>query len=177
MLISRRNLLRMGSAAATAGLSGCKIFDPLSAPDNPLRQFMARANNLTFAMQRGMLDRDALATEFSRADIRQSQWPNGGTRPRDEDYLDLQANGFQDYRLQVTGLVRNPLSLSLDALKAMPSRTQITRHDCVEGWSCIAEWSGVPLSHVLDLAGVRTDARYVMFTCFETIERSLSGPV
>lgn len=177
MTLNRRRLLRLGASAATAGLAGCKVLDPLSAPDNQLRQFMARANDLTRKMQRGLLDRNALATEFSRADIRQSQHPNGVTNPQDDDYLTVQAEGFRDYRLQVTGLVERPLSLSLAQLRAMPTRTQITRHDCVEGWSCIAEWTGVPLSQVLNRAVLRPGARYVLMHCFDTIERSLTGSV
>ncbi|MEO0865457.1 MAG: molybdopterin-binding protein, partial [Pseudomonadota bacterium] len=156
---------------------GCKVLDGLSAPDNRLRQFMERANDLTMAMQRGVLDRDALAPEFSRSDIRQPQRPNGVTDPQDPDYVAHKAANFATYRLQVGGLVQRPLSLSLDDLRTMPTRDQITRHDCVEGWSCIAEWTGVPLSHVLGLAGVRPSARFVLFHCFDTIERSLSGAV
>ena len=174
LLWTRRGILG-GLAAST--LSGCKVLDGLSAPDNRLRQFMARANELTMAMQRGVLDRDALAQEFSRTDIRQPQRPNGVTDPQDADYLALKAAEFSAYRLEVGGLVERPLSLSLDEIRTMPTRSQITRHDCVEGWSCIAEWTGVPLSYVLDLSGVRPSARYVLFHCFDTIERSLSGGV
>ncbi|MEM9638722.1 MAG: molybdopterin-binding protein [Pseudomonadota bacterium] len=176
--LTRRRLLR-GSAGllAAGGLSGCNILDGLSAPDHRLRLFMARANDLTRAMQRGLLDRDALATEFSRADIRQPQRPNGVTNPQDDDYLALKSNGFADYRLQVTGLVEHPQTLSIADLQAGPVRRQITRHDCVEGWSCIAEWSGTPLSHVLDRARVLPGARYAVFHCFDTIERTLTGGI
>ncbi|MEL6621157.1 MAG: molybdopterin-binding protein [Pseudomonadota bacterium] len=173
-LLTRRRLM---VALATSTLGGCKVLDGLSAPDNRLRQFMERANDLTMAMQRGVLDRDALAPEFSRSDIRQPQRPNGVTDPQDPDYVAHKAANFATYRLQVGGLVQRPLSLSLDDLRTMPTRDQITRHDCVEGWSCIAEWTGVPLSHVLGLAGVRPSARFVLFHCFDTIERSLSGAV
>ena len=153
--MTRRRLLRAGLGTVTASaLGGCKIFDGLSAPDHRLRQFMERANDLTMAMQRGMLDRDALAQEFTPADIRQPQRPNGVTDPQDDIYVALRDGGFADYRLEVSGLVARPLSLSLDDLRQMPTRTQITRHDCVEGWSCIAQWSGVPLAQVLDRAGV-----------------------
>lgn len=177
MMLNRRHLLRLGAPAAIAGLAGCKVLDPLSASDSPLRKYMARANDLTRGVQRGLLDRDALAKEFDRADIRQSQHPNGVTNPQDSAYLTLQADDFRDYRLKVGGLVGRPQSLSLAQLRAMPTRTQITRHDCVEGWSCIAEWTGVPLSLVLDLAVVRPGARYVLLHCFDTIERSLTGGV
>ena len=92
-------------------------------------------------------------------------------------YKGLLSSDFADWRLSVIGLVEKPLSLTRDQLRAMPSRTQITRHDCVEGWSCIAKWTGTPLSLVLDQAVVKPQARYVMFHCLDTIDRSLSGDV
>ncbi|WP_299651976.1 molybdopterin-binding protein [uncultured Tateyamaria sp.] len=177
-LLTRRALLRAGMTAASASLlGGCKVLDGLSAPDNTIRRFMERANDLTMAMQRGVLNRDALATEYSAADIRQPQRPNGVTNPQDDAYLALKSTDFADYRLEVGGMVHQPLSLSLAQMRTMPVRRQITRHDCVEGWSCIADWTGVPLAYVLSVAGVRSEARYVLFHCFDTIERSLSGTV
>lgn len=176
--MSRRELLRLAAGTAvSSAVAGCKVLDGLSDPDNPVRAYMARANALTHAAQRGLLDRDALAQEFSWYDIRQPQRPNGVTNPQDADYLAHVAAGFMDYRLEVTGLVARPLSLSMTALRNMPSRTQITRHDCVEGWSCIAQWTGVPLSAVLSRAGLQPKARYVVLHCFDTIEHSLSGAV
>ncbi|MGV6848193.1 MAG: molybdopterin-binding protein [Marinibacterium sp.] len=176
--MTRRRLLRGGAGLiAASGLGGCNILDGLSASDHRLRRFMERANDLTRMAQRGLLDRHALAREFTRADIRQPQRPNGVTDPQDADYLALKSGGFADYRLSVTGLVRRSLSLSLADLRAMPVRHQITRHDCVEGWSCIAEWSGVPLARVLEAADVRPQARYAVFHCFDTIERTLSGGI
>jgi DMSO/TMAO reductase YedYZ molybdopterin-dependent catalytic subunit len=176
--INRRDVLRAGGGLLSAGaLAGCKLLDGLSAPDHRVRQFMERANDLTMAMQRGLLDREALAAEFTRADIRQPQRPNGVTDPQDDAYLALKDAGFGTYRLEVAGLVSRPLSLSLADLRAMPTRHQITRHDCVEGWSCIAEWSGVPLAHLLERAGAQTAAQYVVIHCFDTIERTLSGGV
>ena len=175
---SRRNFLRIGSVGLGATmLSGCDVLDGLNNQDNVLRAFMERANSLTFAAQRGLLDRTKLAQEFSLADIRQPQRPNGVTNPQDGDYLEHVSNRFANYRLSVTGLVNKPLSLSLADIQAMTSRTQITRHDCVEGWSCIASWTGVPLSVILDHAGVKPEARFVLVNCFDTIERTLSGGV
>ncbi|WP_299689841.1 molybdopterin-binding protein [uncultured Tateyamaria sp.] len=177
-VVSRRRLLRTGlGTIAASTVAGCKVLDGLSAPDHRLRHFMERANDLTMAMQRGVLDRDALAQEFAPVDIRQPQRPNGVTDPQDADYVAHRNARFANYRLEVGGLVHRPLSLSLADLRQMPTRRQITRHDCVEGWSCIAEWAGVPLWHVLDRAMVHTSARYVLFHCFDTIERSLSGAI
>lgn len=176
--INRRGFL---SAAAiglsSAALSGCDAFDSLSSTDSKARQVLEGANNLTYRVQRLLAGRDSLAQEFTEADIRQPQRPNGITAPDDEDYKALMTRGFADWRLEVTGLVENPLSLSREQLIAMPSRTQITRHDCVEGWSCIAKWTGVPLSLVLDRAKVVPNARYVLFHCMDTIESNLSGRI
>jgi DMSO/TMAO reductase YedYZ molybdopterin-dependent catalytic subunit len=75
------------------------------------------------------------------------------------------ANNFADYRLQVGGLVGRPLSVTLPQLRQMPSRAQITRHDCVEGWSAIGKWQGPKLGALLKAAQIRDSARYVVFTC------------
>jgi DMSO/TMAO reductase YedYZ molybdopterin-dependent catalytic subunit len=176
--LTRRRLIRAGGAGlGLMTLSGCKVLDALSRDlDHPLRQVMEGANRLTHASARTVTG-DALAPEFTRADIRQGMRPNGVTDPADAGYKALAAAGWADWRLMVGGLVDRPLSLSLAEVQAMPARTQITRHDCVEGWSCIAEWTGVPLSRVLDLCRPQPAARYVVFRCMDTIERSLSGLV
>ena len=138
---------------------------------------MERANRLTYRVQRLLAGRDALAQEFSEGDIRQPQRPNGVTAPDDGIYKSLLSNDFRDYQLKVGGLVEKPLALSRGALQAMPSRTQITRHDCVEGWSCIAKWTGVPLALILDEAKVKPEARFAVFHCLDSIERGLSGDI
>jgi DMSO/TMAO reductase YedYZ molybdopterin-dependent catalytic subunit len=175
--LSRRKFLSAaGIGASGLALSGCDVFDGL-ARDSALRGFMEGANGLTYRVQRLITGRDALAQEFTEADIRQPQRPNGVTAPDDDFYRGLLRNDFADWRLEVTGLVEKPLSLSRDQLLAMPSRTQITRHDCVEGWSCIAKWTGVPLSLVLDEAKVKPQARYAVFHCLDSIERGLAGDI
>ena len=176
-LITRRSLLRSGAlGAASLSLAGCKQFDSLSDQDNVVRRAVASMNNLTYRAQRLLIGRDRLAPEFTLADIRQAQHPNGSTDPDTEEYLKLKADNFAGYRLNVTGLVDNPLTLSLDDLKALPSRTQITRHDCVEGWSTIAQWKGVSLRAVLEKAGVKASGRYILFRCYDAFTTSLSGP-
>ncbi len=172
-MINRRHLM-LGSAALS--LSGCKVFDRASDPDSALRQLFASHEGLTRSTQRALIG-DRLAPEFSEADIRQGQRPNGSTDPDSTDYRRMAEAGFRDYRLTVTGLVDVPQSLSLADLARLPSRTQITRHDCVEGWSCIAKWQGVPLGTVLQMARPKVTARYAVFHCFDAIERSLSGEV
>lgn len=176
--VSRRSLLT--GAAVTASsmtLSGCSAFDFLSDGDSRVRHVLERANSLTYRVQRLLMGDDWLAREFTRADIRQPQRPNGVTSPDDPNYKALLAGDFSDYRLEVGGLVQRPLSLSLDTVRAIPARTQITRHDCVEGWSCIAEWTGAPLAAILDEARPLPQARFVVFHCLDTIERSLAGEV
>jgi DMSO/TMAO reductase YedYZ molybdopterin-dependent catalytic subunit len=176
--ISRRKFIASAAAGASGlALSGCDAFDQLSDSDNAVRNLMERANSLTYRVQRLLIDREALAQEFTESDIRQPQRPNGVTGPDDDTYRQLLQNGFRDFRLKVGGLVEKQLSLSREQLQAMPSRTQITRHDCVEGWSCIAKWTGVPLALILDEAKVKREARIVVFHCLDSIERGLSGEV
>jgi DMSO/TMAO reductase YedYZ molybdopterin-dependent catalytic subunit len=170
-----RRLMLGGLLAAPALLSGCKVFDRLPY-DSATRNLFEGANRLTYETQK-LVAGDALAPEFTRADIRQGMRPNGTTAPTDADYQALAANAWADWRLTVTGAVERPLSLSLSDLMAMPSRSQITRHDCVEGWSCIAEWTGVQLSLVLAEARPRPEARFLYFRSMDTIERGLGGSI
>jgi len=86
-----------------------------------------------------------------------------GSPPHSQEYLAMLWTGFRDYRLKVNGLVENPLSLSLDDIKAMPKQTQITKHNCIQGWTSIGEWGGVPLRHILDLARPAPNAKYIVF--------------
>ena len=112
-----------------------------------------------------------MAQEFSP----KPTWPRcfaatARSSPRDADYVALRKDGFASYRLTVGGLVEKPLALSLEQLRALPSRTQITRHDCVEGWSCIGKWKGVLLGALLDQARPTPEARFVVFRCFDSME-------
>ncbi|KQU75879.1 molybdopterin oxidoreductase [Aminobacter sp. DSM 101952] len=176
--LNRRRFLTAASLGISGmALSGCDAFDFLQDRDNGVRNVLEGANGLTYRAQRLLAGRASLAQEFSEADIRQPQRPNGVTAPDDDTYKGLLSNQFADWRLDVAGLVEKPLSLSREQLMAMPSRTQITRHDCVEGWSCIAKWTGVQMGLVLDAAVVKPNARYAVFHCLDTIERSLSGEV
>lgn len=178
VVISRRRFLTAaGVAASTLPLAGCDALDGLLGNGSSIRAFLASANNLTYQAQRLLLPADRLAPEFSESEIRQGQRPNGSTDPTDPIYLALKDAEFSGYRLSISGLVERPRQFTLTELRNMPSRTQITRHDCVEGWSCIAKWTGVPLAHVLDEVGMRREARYVVFHCFDRMPLGLAGSV
>src|SRR5207249_2043178 len=121
---------------------------------------------LTYAAQRLLMSSRSMAREFTRADISRDA-PVNGERPATEEYERLLTGNFADWRLVVDGLVGRPSTFSLADLKAFPARTQITHQACEEGWSFIAEWTGVPLSHVLDIVGVSVRGKYVVFRPFD----------
>ena len=169
---SRRGWLQAGLASAGAlALGAC---DKITANPKGVA-FLQSAEGLTRRAQRLLVDRKALAREFTPADISSDFRANGSISPADTDYVALKTTGFSDYKLVIDGLVDKPLSLSLDDLRAQPSRTQITRHDCVEGWSSIAKWTGARLGPLLDQAGVQKTARYIVFHCGDTLEETLDG--
>ena len=157
-MITRRTLIA-GSAATL--LTGC---DKLSNSET-FRGILRSSEGLTMRAQRLISDRSALAREFSAADISPIFRANGTRMPVGPDYQRLAAGAFADWRLKVDGLVRRPLSLSINQIRRMPRRTQITRHDCVEGWSAIGKWTGVPLRLILDAAGIAQQTRYIVFHC------------
>ncbi len=162
---SRRRLLRGAMAGAGVGLlAGC---DALSKREGFV-DVLGLAEPLSQRVQR-LLTGDRLAAEFPQSMISPVFRPNGSTNPKTPEYLAIKADGFRSYRLQVRGMVERPLEFSLDALRALPMRTQVTRHDCVEGWSVIGQWTGVPLAHLLDLARPKPGARHVVFHCFDDI--------
>jgi DMSO/TMAO reductase YedYZ molybdopterin-dependent catalytic subunit len=162
----RRRVLRAGVAWAAGGaLVGC---DALSHDDSAV-QVMQGAEVLNRRLH-GVLGQRALAQEFPPSAIAPTFRPNGTTMPPGEGYASLLANAFADWRLRVDGLVAQPLSLTMGQLQAMPSRTQITRHDCVEGWSCIGQWKGARLSHLLGLARPKPEARFVVFHCLDRMD-------
>lgn len=164
---NRRRFLRNALTVAGAGLlAGC---DQLSHT-SWVPKVLSSAEHLSHAMQRVLAPHAALASEYSAADISPVFRANGSTDPQTPDYRTLAVNQFRDYKLDVGGLVAHPLSLSLDQLRALPSRTQITRHDCVEGWSVIGQWTGVQLSRVLEMAKPADNARYVVFRCFDKMD-------
>src|SRR5437016_7206100 len=167
--ISRRKLITRGLAAA-AGACGLGVAARLAdryaliPPDHA--GIYGAGETLTYAAQKLLMSHHSLAREFNRSDI-SKVFPVNGEVPENETYHRLLAHGFADWRLTVEGLVAHPLALSLAELKSFPSRNQITHQACEEGWSFIAEWSGVPLSYVLNLVGVRREAKYIVFFPFD----------
>lgn len=166
-IVDRRGFLTQASAlAATLALSGC---DQLSeSPD--FRELLSRAEGVTREVQRVILSSKPLAREYSDHDLSTDFKANGSTDVDDPDYQKMTSEGFANWRLKVDGLVDHALDLSLADLKALPARSQITRHDCVEGWSAIGKWKGVPLAEILAKASLKPDARYLVFHCADTLE-------
>jgi DMSO/TMAO reductase YedYZ molybdopterin-dependent catalytic subunit len=166
--LSRRRLITTG-LAATAGASGLAVAAKLAdrygliPPDHG--GLYGAGASLTYAAQR-LLTCHSLAREFPRSQISKAPFPNGRP-PRDEAFQHLQAGSFADWRLAVDGMVARPTSFSLAELRSYPSRSQITHLACEEGWSFIAEWAGVPLSHVLHVVGILPQARYVVYFSIE----------
>jgi DMSO/TMAO reductase YedYZ molybdopterin-dependent catalytic subunit len=164
-LINRR--LMLGSLVGAGGtlLSGC---DALGNSET-FRDVLALGEKGNFAIQRAFSDRAALAPEYAPEQMSPVFRANGTRLPPGDAYARHMADGFRDWRLVVDGLVAKPLSLSLDQIKSAPRRTQITRHDCVEGWSAIGKWTGLPLKLILDAAGFSTRARFLVFHCADTL--------
>ena len=174
LILPRRQLIaRAGGLAAAVGalpiLAGCDAIN--GAPT--VRKILSLGEEMNLASQRALMNRDALAREFTVADLSPVFRSNGTSLPDGEDYATQAKAGFANWRVAVTGLVARPLSLSMADIRAMPQRTQITRHDCVEGWSAIGGWTGPQLSRVLAAAGVKDSARYIVFRCADRIGDSI----
>ncbi len=166
----RRWLTGAVATAATALLSACG-----QAGTSLAEQARRMGEGLTRRAQRLLIPRDALAPTYSRVEISPDFRANGSIDPAASDYVALKTNGFADYRLIIDGLVERPLSLGLAELRARPAQSQITKHDCVEGWTSIAEWTGVRLETLLDEAGLKPEARYIVFHCFDALDQREDG--
>jgi DMSO/TMAO reductase YedYZ molybdopterin-dependent catalytic subunit len=164
---TRRRVAGLGAASlGSLLLGGCgdRLSESPSAQD-----FLQSAEGLTMRSQRLLQSRTGLVREFSAADISPKFKSNGSHGVNGEDYARHVEAKFADWRIAVTGLVSRPLTLSLADIRALPQRTQITRHDCVEGWSAIGQWTGVPLGLILKSAGLALNARYVVFHCADNL--------
>jgi DMSO/TMAO reductase YedYZ molybdopterin-dependent catalytic subunit len=166
---ARRRFLRLAAGAALPGaLAGC---DRLAASES-FNGVLRTAQFLTRRAQILATGHGAMAQEFTEDDIADEFRSNGTAMPDSRLYRQLLADRFASWRLQVGGLVARPAQYSLAELQAMPSRTQITRHDCVEGWSVIGKWTGVPLRQVLLRVRPLPMARYVVFHCADPMDGS-----
>lgn len=121
------------------------------------------------AAHRALSDRTALVREFAKSEVSPYFRGNGSITVDTDEYRQHVAEGFANWRLQIGGMVANPMALSMEDLRSLPQRTQITRHDCVEGWSAIGEWTGPQLSRILETAGVSPDANFILFRCADTL--------
>lgn len=167
-------LTRRAAIAAAGGLvlAGC---DKLSGSPT-VQKILSGAEQLNLTGQRLVLTTSQpLAREYPASEISRDFKANGTVRPDSDEYRRMVLTEFTDWRLKIDGLVRKPASWSLDELRTMPSRTQITRHDCVEGWSAIGQWTGVPLSHLLQQTELMPNARYVVFRCADDLIGSRDG--
>ena len=168
-LFTRRNAIVAG-LAAVGGIVVARRPNPLPPTYGHL---LRMGDNLTYTAHRALLPGEALVREYTLADV--TSFPATGAtdpgsmadRPLASAYRELQNGGFGQYQLAVEGAVERPRAFSLAELKALASRTQVTRHTCEEGWTAIGQWTGVPLSVVLDAAGLLPTARFVNFYSFD----------
>ena len=162
--ITRRKLIRIGLWGA-AGASGLAVAANLAEhyglipPDAGV--LYGPGETLTYAAHR-LLARRAMAREFSRSEISKDPFANE-VDPLGPEFQRLRDGGFADWRVAVDGMVARPMSFSLAELRSFPHSTQITFIACEEGWSYIAEWSGVSLAHILKLVGTFPEARYIIY--------------
>lgn len=163
---SRRNFLtHLFMAVGAATLSGCRKLSESSW----FSGLLGVGETASRKVQRLIVPRKALAQEFSEADLSPQFRSNGSRQPDDPEWVALANSGFSNYRLKVGGLVERPMSFSLADIRSLPGRTQITRHDCVEGWSAIGKWKGARLSAILETVRPKAEARYVLIRCADRI--------
>jgi len=167
--ISKRRFLVGAGGVGALLLSGC---DRLSETEW-FPKVLRTGNTLNRGLHR-LLGSRSMAQEFTEAHLSPFFRSNGTSMPEGEEYLALAKGGFANWQLEVGGLVGRPVKLALAELRAMPRRTQITRHDCVEGWSAIGKWTGVPLSSILALVQPQQKARYAVFYCADAMSGGLT---
>ncbi len=164
----RQFLQRTFAGISALALAGC---DRLNA--SPwFSKVLSAGESLNKGVHQFIGGRASMAQEFAETDISPVFRANGSVNPDAPAYRAMAAENFANWALKVDGLVEQPTTLTLAQLRAMPSRTQITRHDCVEGWSVIGKWTGVPLAQILAIAKPQAQARYVVFHCADTYGKS-----
>lgn len=164
-ILTRRTLVGGLTTSVSIGaaglLGGC---DRLSDSER-FRSVLQLGEDANYHAHRALIGRMALAEEFAPNERSPIFRSNGTNMPRGTDYARHLAAGFADWTLVIDGLVARPQAITLGEIRTLPARSQITRHDCVEGWSAIAKWTGVPLSLLLERAGIKPEAKYVVFRC------------
>lgn len=160
--INRRSLL---AGLTVLGAGACSDL----GQTGPAQAVFDQGENWHRTAHRALAGRQRLAPEYAPHERSPDIRGNGSVSVDGAFYRGELASGFANWRLEVTGLVEQPLSLSLGDIGALPQRTQITRHDCVEGWSAIAEWRGPQLATLLDAACIRPEANFVVFRCADQL--------
>lgn len=169
--MKRRQFLKgTAGAASLIALAGC---------DNLTRSswfpgILHKTEKLTDLVQRTITPVNALAKEYNESDISNVFPANGNTDPGTQDYAEMAQNNFIEWDVTIDGLVTTPMEFSLAAIKEMPARTQITRHDCVEGWSAIGKWTGVPLGDLIRRVQPLSNAKYAVFYCADVDDEGVS---
>lgn len=163
--LSRRQLLSRAGALGGLLLTGCDT--DVYIPPRVRGGLMGVADVLTMASQRLLMSGQGLVQEHDISEITPNFPVWNQSNPEDEEYQRLRRGGYAEWKLPVSGLVNRPITLSLEDLKRLPQRTQITSHICEQGWSAIAQWTGAPLLSVLEAAGgVKPEARYVVIDTY-----------
>jgi DMSO/TMAO reductase YedYZ molybdopterin-dependent catalytic subunit len=155
--------LFVASSLSAATLAACGPIGTALNDNAAVKNALASAEALNHAL----IGTHGMAREYRDSDVDRQFRVNGFSTPADTQYAALVAGNFRSYRLLVDGAVERRHAFSLDELSALPQQTQITRHDCVEGWSAIGKWSGVRLGDVLSAVRPRAGARYVVFHCMD----------
>ena len=164
-LLSRRKLIKRAGALGGLLLAGCdtQYYKPPVVRDG----LMGVADIMTMASQRMLMSNEQLVQEYDSSEITKNFPVWNQSNPEDEEYQQLRAENYRDWRLPVTGLVNKPISMSLSDLKRLPRRTQTTMHICEQGWSAIAQWTGAPLLSVIQAAGgIKPNAKYIMINAY-----------
>ena len=170
---ARVNLNMMWAGVNDASWSGFAVFTPLTllvglawwqASPFTIRyaRLVQRTGEFMVGWLKGLAEWWDPRSQLTEKDISPYFWPNG-TMPNSAEFDDLVAGSFANYRLRVGGLVARPQEFSLADLRAMPQQEQITTHFCIQGWSGVAKWGGVPMRHILDLVNPSAEARYAVF--------------
>jgi DMSO/TMAO reductase YedYZ molybdopterin-dependent catalytic subunit len=166
ILPRRRFLSGLALGAGGLALSGCDAI----VENDALVSTIRKADRLTYHAQRTLVDWQAMAQEFSKADLSPTFRANGSTMVDTPEYQQHAREKFANWQLKISGLVARPQNFSMAQLLQMPAREQITRHDCVEGWSAIGQWRGTPLALILKAAGLSSRARFLVFHCADTLD-------